>query len=146
MRNIVNVCMVFQFMKRWNIRTKHTLWEEFMKVRYCERSIPNCKKGDTGDSIAWKHMLQIRDIMEQHIQLKLNAGSCSFWLHNLLCTGHLAQFSSNNKRFNSSVVANFWCNGMWNSNKLISQAPSCKLASILSIQLPTQIQLQDQAI
>ena len=117
-----------------------------MNARYCRRSIPNCKKGDRWDSIAWKHMLQIRDRIEQHILWNLNSGSCSFLWNNLVGTCHLAQFSTNSNRFNNSTVANFQCNGRCNFNQLIQQTPNCQLAGILSIELSTQMHLQDQAI
>ena len=46
-----------------------------------------------------------RQQVEQHIQWKLQTGNCSFWWDNWLGTGPLAQFTTNNNRFNNSTVA-----------------------------------------
>ena len=147
MRNIQDVCMSSKPIQTMvELQDQTHLVGEFMKARYCQRSNPNRKKGDTGDSISWKHVLQIRDKMDKHIQWKLNSRSFSFWQDNWLGIGHLAQFSTNTDIFNNSIVAEYQCNGRWNWSKIIQQATNSQVEGILTVNLPTQIHLPDQEI
>ena len=43
MKNLKDVCLDFQNKQWWNFRDKHTLWVEFIKDKYCQRSNPNTK-------------------------------------------------------------------------------------------------------
>ena len=52
MRNLQHICKSFQFKQWWIFRTKQTLWGDFLKAKYCERSNPVRNKWDTGDSLA----------------------------------------------------------------------------------------------
>ena len=146
MRNLHDICKSFQFKQWWTFRTKHTLWGDFLKAKYCQRSNPVSKKWDTGESIAWKHMLATRQQGEQYIQWQLNSGNCSFWWDNWLGTGSLAQHTNRNIRFNNSKVADFWENGNWNWRKLEEQAPTTHLTNIMATAIPSQQQKPDQAV
>ena len=44
MRNVKNIWKAFQFKKWWNFRTKQTLWGNFVREKYCQRSNPTSKK------------------------------------------------------------------------------------------------------
>jgi len=146
MRNLKDVCMAFQYKQWWIFRSKHTLWGDFLKAKYCQRSNPISKKWDTGESLTWKHLMHNKHKAEQHIQWRINSGNCSFWWDNWLGVGPLAQFSNDSKRFNNTTVAEFWHEGQWNWNLLLQQAPNNQLANILSTELHIQQELPDQAI
>ena len=49
MRNLHDVCRAFQFKKWWIFRTMQTLWGDFLKAKYCQRSNPVSKKWDSGN-------------------------------------------------------------------------------------------------
>ena len=146
MRNLHDVCRAFQFKQWWTFRTKQTLWGDFLKAKYCQRSHPVSKKWDTGESLTWKHMLFIRQKMEQHIHWRLQAGECSFWWDNWLGTGPLSHHNSRCSRFSNIKVADFWDNGGWNWRKLVKHAPASQLSSIMATAVPQQQHKQDQAI
>ncbi|XP_015057525.1 uncharacterized protein LOC107003747 [Solanum pennellii] len=107
MRNLHDVCKSFKFKQWWTFRTKQTLFGDFLKAKYCQRSNPVSKKWDTGESLAWKRMLATRQQVEQHIQWQLQTGNCSFWWDNCLGIGPLTQHTSPNIRLNNTKVADF---------------------------------------
>ncbi|KAK6777702.1 hypothetical protein RDI58_024420 [Solanum bulbocastanum] len=72
---------------------------------------------------------------EEHIQWRINSGSCNFWWDNWLGVGPLSRFTNDSKRFNNTKVAEFLMNGQWNYDKLRQQAPPCHLADILATDL-----------
>ncbi|KAG5580315.1 hypothetical protein H5410_050942 [Solanum commersonii] len=90
---------------------KDTLWGDFLRAKYCQRSNPISKKWDTGESLTWKHLMKNKHKAEKHIQWKLRSGNCSFWWDNWLGVGPLAQFSDDSQRFNNTTVADFWHEG-----------------------------------
>ncbi|KAG5590385.1 hypothetical protein H5410_040899 [Solanum commersonii] len=50
-RNLKDVCIAFQYKQWWIFRSKHTLWGDFLKAKYCQRSNPiNRKKGPCDSS------------------------------------------------------------------------------------------------
>lgn len=119
--------------KRWWIfRTKQTLWGDFLKAKYYQRSNPVSKKRNTWDSLSWKNMLMNRPQVEQHIQWKLQAGNCSFWWDNWLGSGPLTYLTSSNNRLNNSKVADFWEEWTFSLSKLLEQAPVSHLSYILA--------------
>ncbi|XP_015159800.1 uncharacterized protein [Solanum tuberosum] len=145
-RNLKDVCMAFQYKQWWIFRSKQTLWGDFLKAKYCQRSNPISKKWDTGESLTWKHLMHNKQKVKEHIKWKLNLGNCSFWWDNWLGVGHLAQFSSDSNRFNNTTVAEFWVGDQWNLNMLIQQAPYSQLAIIIATELYIQMDLPDQVI
>ncbi|KAK4716368.1 hypothetical protein R3W88_014706 [Solanum pinnatisectum] len=141
-----DVCQAFQFKQWWVFRTKQTLWGEFLKAKYCQRSNPISKKWDTGDSQAWRLMMRNKQRVENHILWKIRSGSSSFWWDNWLGVGPLAQFTSNSNRFNNDKVTNFIEDGQWNIGKVIQLAPQEQVHNILSFQIQLQQGQQDQAV
>ncbi|XP_069145607.1 uncharacterized protein [Solanum lycopersicum] len=130
----------------WIFQTKQTLWGDFLRAKYCQRSNPVSKKWDTGESLTWKHMLVNRQQVEQHIHWRLQAGNCSFWWDKWLGTGPLAQHTSNSNRFNNSTIADFWGNEEWNWSKLVEHSPVSQLSSIMATKIPHQQHMPDQAV
>jgi len=100
-RLISDVCRAFQFKLWWTFRSKQTLWGDFLRAKYCQRSNPISKKWDTGESQAWRLMMKNKHIVESHIQWKIRNGSCSFWWDNWLGVGPLAQYTTASNRFNN---------------------------------------------
>jgi len=141
-----DVCQAFQFKHWWIFRTKHTLWGEFLRAKYCQRSNPISKKWDTGESQAWKVLMRNKLQVEKHIQWKINNGSCSFWWDNWLGVGPLAQFTTISHRLDNETIADFMANGQWNINKLIRLAPQNQLPAILSTQIQVQQAHPDLAV
>ena len=111
MRNLQDICKSFQFKQWWIFRTKQTLWGDFLRAKYCQRSNRVSKKWDTTDSLSWKHMLATRQQVEQHIYWQLQAGNCSFWWDNWLGIGLLGHFTGESNRFNEDTVADFMEHG-----------------------------------
>ena len=146
MRNLKDVCKAFQFKQWWIFRTKQTLWGDFLKAKYCQRSNPVSKKGDTRDILTWKNMLMNRPQVEQHIQWKIQAGNCSFGWDNWLGSGPLAHLTSGDNRLNNSKVADFWEEGRWSLSKLLEQAPASHLSNILATVFSPLQQLPDHAV
>lgn len=66
-RMISDLCKSFQFKQWWTFRSKRSLWGEFLKAKYCQRSNPVSKKWDTGQSLVWTHMMHNKHTMEPHI-------------------------------------------------------------------------------
>ncbi|KAG5580329.1 hypothetical protein H5410_050956 [Solanum commersonii] len=84
MRNLKDVCKAFQYKQWWSFRSKQTLWGDFLRAKYCQRSNPISKKWDTGESLTWKQLMHNKHKIEDHILWKLNSGNCSFWWDNWL--------------------------------------------------------------
>ncbi|OIS98387.1 hypothetical protein A4A49_51111 [Nicotiana attenuata] len=59
--------------------TEDTLWAKFMKAKYCIRSNIMSKGISPTDSMAWKHLVKIRDKVEVNIMWKINEGNLLFW-------------------------------------------------------------------
>ncbi|KAK6791450.1 hypothetical protein RDI58_010531 [Solanum bulbocastanum] len=141
-----DVCQAFQFKQWWVFRTKQTLWGEFLKAKYCQRSNPISKKWDTGDSQAWRLMMRNKQTVEKHILWTIRSGSSLFWWDNWLGVGPLAQFSNNSNRFNNDKVSDFIEGGQWNIRKVSQLAPQEQVHKILSFQIQLQQGQQDQAV
>uniref|UniRef100_M1E0C2 RNase H family protein n=1 Tax=Solanum tuberosum TaxID=4113 RepID=M1E0C2_SOLTU len=141
-----DMCQAFQFKQWWTFRSKHTLWGDFLKAKYCQRSHPISKKWDTGESQAWRLMMKNKHTVESNIQWKIRSGSCSFWWDNWLGVGPLAHYTTNSNRFNNDSVSEFIEEGHWNIPKVIREAPPSQVHHILSMQLQLQQGLPDQAV
>ncbi|KAG5605798.1 hypothetical protein H5410_027290 [Solanum commersonii] len=141
-----DVCQSFQYKHWWVFRSKQTLWGEFLKAKYCQRSNPVSKKWDTGESQAWRHMMRNKHKVETHIHWKINSGSCSFWWDNWLGIGPLAQYSIKSNRFNTETVSDFMEGGQWNMEKILQQAPQAYVHNILPVQLQLLLGIDDQPV
>ncbi|WMV45629.1 hypothetical protein MTR67_039014 [Solanum verrucosum] len=145
-RQMSDICQAFQFKHWWIFRTKQTLWGDFLRAKYCQRSNPISKKWDTGESQAWKLLMRNKHRVEKHIQWKIRNGSSSFWWDNWLGIGSLAQFTTTSHRFDNETIADFTTNGQWNVDKLNQIAPQIHLHKILSTHLQLQHTSTDQAV
>ncbi|XP_055824484.1 uncharacterized protein LOC129893019 [Solanum dulcamara] len=143
-RQISDVAKSFQYKQWWTFRTKTSLWGDFIKAKYCQRSNPITKKWDTGQSLIWKQLMKNKHKVEPHIQWQIQSGSCLFWWDNWLGVGPLAQFNTNSCRLNNTTVSAFMNNGQWNTDLLIQQAPPQLVSTILDIHINYQPLQQDQ--
>ncbi|KAG5599222.1 hypothetical protein H5410_030592 [Solanum commersonii] len=120
----------FEILKLCAWPFKSTLWGDFLRAKYCQRSNPISKKWDTGESLIWKHLMHNKLRIEEDIRWKINSG-----------VGPLANFSSESNRFNNSTVADSLIKGQWNvegSSKklLIKQCGSLLQMEISVVLLP----------
>ncbi|KAG5600549.1 hypothetical protein H5410_031919 [Solanum commersonii] len=115
--------MSFQYKQWWMFRSKQTLWGNFLKAKYCQRSNPVSKKWAIGDSQTWRHMMGNKHTIETHIHWKIRLGTCSFWRDNWLGVGPLAHYSTNSNRFNTATISDFMENGQWDIERVIQQDP-----------------------
>ncbi|XP_055835240.1 uncharacterized protein LOC129903721 [Solanum dulcamara] len=143
-RQISDVAKSFQYKQWWTFRTKNSLWGDFTKAKYCQRSNPITKKWHTGQSLIWKHLMKNKHKVEPHIQWQIQSGSCLFWWDNWLGVGPLAQFNNNSCRLNNTTVSAFMDNGQWNPDLLIQQAPPQMVSNILATHINYQPLQQDQ--
>ncbi|KAK4724026.1 hypothetical protein R3W88_026805 [Solanum pinnatisectum] len=106
-RFMKDVCQAFQFKHWWTFRSKQTLWGDFLREKYCQRSNPISKKWDTGESQAWKLMMRNKHTVENHIQWKIRDVSSSLWWDNWLGVGPLAHYTTDNNIFNNDRISDF---------------------------------------
>ncbi|XP_055814323.1 uncharacterized protein LOC129883750 [Solanum dulcamara] len=112
-RQITDMAKSFQYKQWWVLRTKNTLWGEFLKAKYCQRANLITKNGTL-------------------------SGSCLFWWDNWLGVGPLAHFSAN-----STQVSAFMINGQWNAELIIQEAPPQLVPTILATHINYQPLKQD---
>ncbi|XP_055802719.1 uncharacterized protein LOC129871761 [Solanum dulcamara] len=144
-RLISDVAKSFQYKQWWIFRTKNSLWSEFLKAKYCQRSNPITKKWHTGQSLIWKHLMKNKHNVEPHIQWQIQSGSCLFWWDNWLGVGPLANFRSASSRQNNTKVFSFMINGQWNAELVSQKAPPQFVPSILASNINYQPHKLDQA-
>ncbi|KAK6782008.1 hypothetical protein RDI58_019804 [Solanum bulbocastanum] len=145
-RLMKDVCQAFQFKHWWTFRSKQTLWGDFLRAKYCQRSNPISKKWDTGESQAWKLMMRNKHTVENHIQWKIRDGSSSFWWDNWLGVGPLAQYTTDSNRFNNDRISDFMQDGQWKMRKVLQLAPQQHVHRILAMQIQLQHGQKDQAV
>ncbi|KAK6803130.1 hypothetical protein RDI58_000914 [Solanum bulbocastanum] len=145
-RLMKDVCQAFQFKHWWTFRSKQTLWGDFLRAKYCQRSNPISKKWDTGESQAWKLMMRNKHTVENHIQWKIRDGSSSFWWDNWLGVGPLAQYTTDRNRFNNDRISDFMQDGQWKMRKVLQLAPQQHVHRILAMQIRLQHGQKDQAV
>ncbi|KAK4737149.1 hypothetical protein R3W88_000846 [Solanum pinnatisectum] len=79
----------------WKFRTQNNLWSNFFWNKYCKKHIPSFVQWKGGSQI-WKHMLENRDVIEQHLWWEPKGGTSSIWYDNWTNLGplHLHQLDS----------------------------------------------------
>ena len=87
-------------------------------------------------------LIHIQQVEEQ-IHWKLQAGNCSFWWDNCLGNGPLALYTTNNNRFNNSIVAEFLEDGKWSWSTLIEKDPTSQFPNNLAVEFSPQHHLPD---
>lgn len=77
-RALTDICNVVSAKLWWKFRTQNSLLKDFLEAKYCKRFHPVAKKKARGQSHTWKRMVDIKDMVEQSIFLKLGTGNISF--------------------------------------------------------------------
>ncbi|WMV13671.1 hypothetical protein MTR67_007056 [Solanum verrucosum] len=144
-RHLNDVCTSLQIKQWWNFRTKHSLWGQFLKAKYCQRSNPVAKKGDTGDSLVWKYMVKNREMVETEIGWRINSGNAFFWWDNWIGEGPLAHFCHNITSLNNTRVSYFLRHGQWNETLMRMHVPPSLVPKVLSIAIHYQAGVTDEA-
>jgi len=88
----------------WNFRTKTSLWNEYMKNKYCKNMTANQTMWRTGcrGSQVWKRMIQARDLIEHQILWQARKGSSLVWHDNWTGLGDLYTITGDN--FNGTAI------------------------------------------
>ncbi|XP_015161207.1 uncharacterized protein [Solanum tuberosum] len=120
-RKLTDICTSLQYKQWWTFRSKDSLWSQFLKAKYCQRTHPVAEKVDTGQSLMWKYMTRNKIIVEDYIGWKINSGSCSFWWDDWLGRGALDNCTTSVSSLNNATIAHFLVNGKWNERKLRQQ-------------------------
>ncbi|KAK6784540.1 hypothetical protein RDI58_017995 [Solanum bulbocastanum] len=94
-----------------------------MKVKYCHRVHPSVKAWTSGNSRAWKFMVNARHVAEPNIFWKINSYSCNMWWDNWCEKGPPAILYPNNVHNNNAKVMDYNDGGNWNMNKLREDLP-----------------------
>ncbi|XP_059285096.1 uncharacterized protein LOC132038443 [Lycium ferocissimum] len=66
-RSLLDICHTFAAKRWWRLRTEPSLWAQFIRAKYCQRSNLNSKIIAPKDLPAWKDLLHIRDKIEANI-------------------------------------------------------------------------------
>ncbi|KAH0691451.1 hypothetical protein KY289_018809 [Solanum tuberosum] len=72
----------------WRFRTQNNLWSNFLWNKYCKKQIPTLVEWKGGSQI-WKHMLENREIIEQHLWWEPKGGNSTIWYDNWSTLGPL---------------------------------------------------------
>ena len=91
------------------------LWATFMHAKYCRQNHPCMVGVPQGSSYVWRRMIQVREVVEQHLCWLVRSGHCNFWFDNWLGSNPLCQ------RLESVLdhkIVDFILNGRWNQDML----------------------------
>ncbi|XP_060200827.1 uncharacterized protein LOC132629107 [Lycium barbarum] len=117
-RSMTDISNTLAMKRWWRFRTSNSLWDNFIKSKYCIRAHVVGKKWASGDSHAWKHMTLVREEAEKHMVWQVNFGFCSFWWDNWTCKGPLAHLVPNTDKSSKLLVKHFISQGKWDTIKL----------------------------
>ncbi|KAH0695796.1 hypothetical protein KY289_013278 [Solanum tuberosum] len=145
-RKLEDTCKAFQIKQWWNFRTKNSLWSQFFRAKYCQRSNPIAKKWDTGQSLVWKYMMKNKTTIEPHITWRVHSGSSLIWWDDWLGEGQLAQHDDTINSLNNTTVSYFLQNGHWNEALLRQEVPPHLIPKILSCKIHYQPGMLDEAV
>ncbi|XP_060188598.1 uncharacterized protein LOC132617573 [Lycium barbarum] len=112
-KSLLDICHTFTAKRWWRLRTEPSLWAQFLKAKYCQRSNLNSKMIASKDSAAWKDLLHIRDKMEININWRINSGKILFWWDNWTFRGSLYQMINPTPKPRNVMVKHFLHNQQW---------------------------------
>lgn len=134
-RSVEDIANTLAMKRWWRFRTQHSLLANFLKAKYCSRSHPEKKKVANKDSQLWKHMLLLRDKVEERMVWKINIGESNFWWDNWLEKGALAKSIPYNCRSSKSLVKDYIINGIWNIDRHRLVVPEDMVRQIILIDI-----------
>ncbi|XP_060185005.1 uncharacterized protein LOC132614552 [Lycium barbarum] len=100
-------------MQWWRLRIEPSLWAQFIRAKYCQRSNLNSKIIAPKDSAAWKDLLHLRDKIEANISWNINSGNILFWWDNWTQQGSLYQMLNPTVKPGNVKVKYFLVNQQW---------------------------------
>nr|XP_009784190.1 PREDICTED: uncharacterized protein LOC104232631 [Nicotiana sylvestris] len=122
-RSLQDICNVFSAKLWWNFRTQKTMLKDFLEAKYCKMAYPVAKKWSYGQSHTWRRLMDIENVVQPYIFLRLGNGDVSFWCDNWTCLGALATITPLNRASKNTNVKEFMHNGTWRQDKLTGLLP-----------------------
>ncbi|OIT04251.1 putative ribonuclease h protein [Nicotiana attenuata] len=118
------MCYPVEERGRWcRLRTEYTLWAKFMEAKYCIRSNILSRGISPTDSMAWNHLVKIRDKVEDNIIWKINEGNLLFWWDDWTSQGSIKKLLDLSSRPRSTKVKEFIVGNEWNLELIGREAP-----------------------
>ncbi|XP_060183174.1 uncharacterized protein LOC132613143 [Lycium barbarum] len=141
-RTLFDISNTLSIKKWWRLRTKQSLWADFMKKKYFSNKHIVQKKWIPGNSQGWKNLVWARNHAEKHIKWNINAGICNFWWDTWTKHDPLAMIPSVNSNglLANLTVKEFMLNKAWYERILSCILPSNSIHDIKDI----EIGLEDQ--
>ncbi|XP_070022041.1 uncharacterized protein LOC142177527 [Nicotiana tabacum] len=91
-RKLQDICNAFTTKQWWNLRTSDSLWNNFLMIKYFQRSHPLIKQWYSGNSHSWNAVCKIKREVDTHILWKIGKGDIAFWFDNWTNLGPLCKF------------------------------------------------------
>ncbi|XP_009617848.1 uncharacterized protein [Nicotiana tomentosiformis] len=135
-----------EYKQLWHFRSTQSLWNSFLKAKYCQISNHISKILDTGQSQAWKRLTFNKKEAKTNFQWRLQYGNCSFWWDNWFRLGPLAAHRNEGGRPGNVSVSYFWNNGQWNLQRLNESAPAHMIPLIIQTPIFFNNNLQYEVI
>lgn len=87
----------------WNMRTKQSLWRDYMSNKYLKKHHAVLVQAKTGTYI-WKKMIKCRDEIEKDIWWLVKQGNSYFWLDNWTGLGALCHIIPTDFAYDKTIV------------------------------------------
>lgn len=108
--NTIKLCLKF--------RQQHSLWDIFMMKKYCNTQSTMEVEAKSGDSMCWRRMIAHRNTTETFIFWDIGEWKINFWNDHWMGDSSLADQLNLDTWGSTDMVADFWINNKWNSEKL----------------------------
>ncbi|KAH0720341.1 hypothetical protein KY284_005371 [Solanum tuberosum] len=108
----------------WNIRTRTSLFNQFLEAKYCTRTHPVGNKWRSGQSHMWKMMMEVKKYYYHHILWKIAKGNCSVWWDNWTRKGPLCNLLNHQQSSKNIKISDYIETEIWNMPKLMDTIPS----------------------
>lgn len=139
-RSIFDVSKALYAKLWWRFRTQNNLWSNFLWNKYCKKQIPSLVLWKRGSQV-WKHMLENRVLIENHLWWEPKNGSSTIWYDNWSNLGplHLHQ-SDFCTCYPMRDISDFLTEDGWNFSVLEEVVPDYVVQYIRSNMRYTQLQ------
>ncbi|XP_060190667.1 uncharacterized protein LOC132619937 [Lycium barbarum] len=118
LRCLSDVSNAFTAKQWWNLRTKDSLWKEYMMSKYCSTRNPVIRKVIGVQSLTWRSMCKVRDQIEDNFTWQIGQGHLSFWYDNWSRNGALYKLLPEEVIPNNSLLNEVDINGNWIWNRV----------------------------
>lgn len=134
-RNMHDLSNTLAIKRWWRYRTQPSLWADFMNSKYCIRTHTVAKKWCSGNSQAWKYLVNAREKAEPNIIWRINEGECSIWWDNWTGKWDLAAMFPDDIINPRAKVKDYIADGMWDLQRLRNMFPEHMVQHINSIHI-----------